>query len=219
MMIYESTAAKGVSATEDTQTCAAPRRIFTHHYATPLGGMTMASDGAVLIGLWFDGQKYFARIPGLAAAAQYEWTEASLPIFAETERWLDVYFGGREPDFTPAFSVGGTPLRRAVWEILLGIPYGQTASYGAIARRVAERMGIPAMSARAVGGAVGHNPLSLIIPCHRAVGADGSLTGYAGGIGRKEMLLRLEGAEIRDASGKNGGKRSGSACKRTNSML
>ncbi len=219
MMIYESTAAKGVSATEDTQTCAAPRRVYTHHYASPLGGMTMASDGDVLVGLWFDGQKHFARIPGLAAAARNEYAEASLPIFAETDRWLGVYFGGREPDFTPAFSVEGTPLRRAVWEILLGIPYGQTASYGAIARRVAERMGIPAMSARAAGGAVGHNPLSLIIPCHRVVGADGSLTGYAGGIGRKEALLRLEGAGIRAASGENGARQSGPACKRTDFML
>ena len=113
-------------------------------------------------------------------------------MFSDTCRWLDLYFGGKEPDFTPAVSLRGTPFRTAVWQILQKIPYGKTMTYGQIAEKLARETGKP-VSARAVGGAVGHNPVSLIIPCHRVIGADGSLTGYAGGTERKAALLRMEG--------------------------
>ena len=155
---------------------------YTFHYESPLGGITLASDGEHLIGLWFDGQAHFAET--LAP----ENVEASLPVFDQTVRWLDVYFGGCVPNFTPPLRMRTTAFRRAVWETLLTIPYGQTATYG----EIAARMGLPPMSARAVGGAVGHNAISIIIPCHRVVGANGRLTGYAGGVERKAALLRLE---------------------------
>lgn len=157
------------------------------HCDSPLGGITLAADGEALTGLWFDGQRHFAE--GLPPCA-----ERPLPVFGETVRWLEDYFAGREPGFTPPLRPRGTPFRLVVWELLRTIPYGQTVSYGEIARRLAERPGFGRTSARAVGGAVGHNPISLIIPCHRVAGADGSLTGYAGGIERKFRLLRLEGA-------------------------
>ena len=164
---------------------------YTHHYDSPLGGITLAADGAALTGLWFDGQKHFAA----SLAAEHE--EAALPVFEEAARWLDLYFGGERPDFTPPLSPRGSPFRRAVWELLLTIPYGQTMRYGQIAALLAQRRGLARVSAQAVGGAVGHNPVSLIIPCHRVVGADGSLTGYAGGVERKLRLLTLEKADLR----------------------
>lgn len=161
---------------------------YTHHYDAPLGGITLASDGQALVGLWFDGQKYFAD------ALSRDHAERSLPIFEEADRWLDMYFSGKAPDFTPKLNMRTTAFRKAVWEILLTIPYGQTMTYGEIAGQVAEQMGLKQMSAQAVGGAVGHNAISLIIPCHRVVGADGSLTGYAGGIDKKIRLLQMEHA-------------------------
>ena len=109
-------------------------------------------------------------------------------MLSGTKRWLDLYFGGTVPDFTPPLEMRGSAFRRAVWEILLSIPYGRTVTYGEIAGRIAGRNG----AAQAVGGAVSHNPVSLIIPCHRVIGADGSLTGYAGGTDRKSCLLRME---------------------------
>ena len=148
--------------------------------------MTMAADGDALTGLWFDGQKYF----GSTLSAEYE--ERSLPVFDQTAAWLDIYFSGRDPGFTPELALRGTPFRKAVWEILLTIPFGRTMSYGEIAETVARQMGKPRMSAQAVGGAVGHNPVSIIVPCHRVIGADGSLTGYAGGLEKKARLLSLE---------------------------
>ncbi|MBO4793356.1 MAG: methylated-DNA--[protein]-cysteine S-methyltransferase [Deltaproteobacteria bacterium] len=163
---------------------------YTHHYSSPLGGITLASDGEALVGLWFDGQKYFAD------ALDPEHEETFLPVFAQADRWLDTYFSGREPDFTPPLSMRATSFRKAVWNILLSIPYGQTMSYGAIAERLAGERGVARISAQAVGGAVGHNAISLIIPCHRVVGADGSLTGYAGGIERKARLLAMEKADM-----------------------
>ena len=163
---------------------------YIHHYASPLGGITMASNGESLTGLWFDGQKYFAD----TLAADYE--ERPLPVFEQADCWLGRYFSGKEPDFTPPLSMKTTQFRRAVWEILLTIPYGQTMTYGEIAERIAEQKGIARMSAQAVGGAVGHNAISLIIPCHRVVGSDGSLTGYAGGIEKKVKLLQMEGADM-----------------------
>ncbi len=164
--------------------------IFTQHYASPLGGILLAADGIGLTGLWFDGQKYFARdLPA-------ERTEQETSVLTEAKRWLDVYFDGREPDFMPPLHPIGSEFRQSVWEILLQIPYGKTMTYGEIAQRLAEKQGISQMSAQAVGGAVGHNEVSIIIPCHRVVGTNGSLTGYAGGIGRKMKLLELEHADM-----------------------
>lgn len=155
---------------------------YTHHYDSPLGRITLASDGEALTGLWFDGQKYFAE------TLDQEHEEKDLPVFCEAERWLDLYFSGQDPGFIPILVLRTTPFRKAVWETLLTIPYGTTATYG----EIAERMNLPRSSARAVGGAIGHNAVSLMIPCHRVTGADGSLTGYAGGTDRKAWLLEME---------------------------
>ena len=163
---------------------------YIHRCVTPLGGVTLASDGEALIGLWFDEQRHFGEILGR------EPEERELPVFALTGRWLDVYFGGAIPDFTPPLRMRTTPFRQAVWELLLEIPYGQTATYGELAGELARRMERGRVPPRAVGGAVGHNAVSLIVPCHRVVGADGSLTGYAGGLERKRRLLALEGAAL-----------------------
>ena len=160
------------------------------HYDSPLGGILLAADEIGLTGLWFDGGKYFAD--HLPAAH----TERETPILAEVKRWLDVCFTGREPDFMPPLHPVGSAFRQAVWKILLQIPYGQTTTYGEIARRLAEQQGLPRMSAQAVGGAVGHNAISILIPCHRVVGTNGSLTGYAGGIGKKVKLLELERTDM-----------------------
>ena len=156
-----------------------------YHYDSPLGGITLAGGGESLTGLWFDGQAHFGD------TLSREYTECDLPVFAQTVRWLDLYFSGRIPDFTPPIVLRTTPFRRAVCEILLTIPYGCTMTYGEIADRIARQRG-SRMSAQAVGGAVGHNPVSLIIPCHRVLGANGALTGYAGGLDKKMQLLRLE---------------------------
>lgn len=163
---------------------------YIHYYDSLLGTITLASDGEKLSGLWFDGQKYY----GSTLSEENEQRE--LPIFEQTGQWLDLYFGGQEPDFTPPLSMQTTPFRRAVWEIILKIPFGHTMTYGAIAKEIAGQRGMERMSAHAVGGAVSHNPISLIIPCHRVVGTNGSLTGYAGGIDKKVRLLTLEKADI-----------------------
>lgn len=163
---------------------------YIHHYNSPFGGITSASDGHMLTGLWFDGQKYFAQ------SLDPEHEEKMLPVFEQADRWLDIYFSGKDPDFTPPLSMKTTPFRRAVWDILLTIPYGHTMTYGEIAAMIAEQQGLPGMSAQAVGSAVSHNAISLIIPCHRVVGADGSLTGYAGGLDKKRKLLALEHVDI-----------------------
>lgn len=162
---------------------------YIFRYSSPIGGITAGSGGEAITGLWFDGQKYF----GASLASEYE--EKPLPVFDSLRLWLDIYFGGHAPDFTPPLEINATPFRRAVWEILLDIPYGETMTYGAIAARLAKKLGIESMSAQAVGGAVGHNPISLIIPCHRVIGSTGSLTGYAGGIEKKLWLLRSEGVD------------------------
>lgn len=157
---------------------------WIHCADTPLGRVTLASDGECLVGLWFEGQKHFGA--GLAARR----TEKPLSVFDEAERWLDRYFSGHAPDFTPPLLLRGTAFQRAVWRALLAVPYGQTVTYGGIAaalRREGDSAG-----PRAVGGAVGRNPVALIVPCHRVVGADGGLTGYAGGIERKKRLLLME---------------------------
>ena len=159
---------------------------YTQHYDSPLGGILLASDGRALTGLWFDGQKHYAD----TLAAIHE--EKPLPVFEEAKRWLDIYFSRRAPAFIPVLNLRTTAFRKTVWEILLTIPYGQTITYGEVARRVAIQLHLPQMSAQAVGGAVSHNAVSLIIPCHRVVGANGSLTGYAGGTDRKILLLKME---------------------------
>ena len=163
---------------------------YTTFYESPIGRMLLAADDTGLTGLWFEGQKYFAR------CLDRESEEKELPVFAEAKRWLDIYFSGKEPDFTPPLHFIGTDFQKEVWEILCAIPYGQTMTYGAIADQLAKKRGLSRMSAQAVGGAVGHNNLSIIVPCHRVVGSDGSLTGYAGGIERKTFLLKLENAKI-----------------------
>lgn len=163
------------------------------HYDSPLGGMTMTGDEAGLFSLGFEGPSAASLQPAQALVAR------KLPVFQETVSWLDTYFSGVAPDFIPPLQPLGTPFRRSVWEILLTIPFGETLSYGQIAAMLAlPDHGIAhpetgrRMSAQAVGGAVGHNPIALIIPCHRVVGADGSLTGYAAGLDRKSWLLRHE---------------------------
>ena len=164
---------------------------FTQYYDSPLGRILLAADEIGLTGLWFEREKYYAdNLPE-------EHTEQETPILAEAKRWLDIYFTGKEPDFLPPLHPIGSVFRQAVWEILLQIPYGQTITYGEIARQIAEQKGLARMSAQAVGGAVGHNEISVIIPCHRVVGTNGSLTGYAGGIDKKVKMLELEHADMR----------------------
>ena len=148
--------------------------------------MTMAAEDGALVGLWFDGQKYFA------STIDGETEEAELPVFEDTKRWLDIYYAGRCPDFVPKIELKGSTFRKRVWDSLIRIPYGKVITYNDIAKEIAAERGLKSMSAQAVGGAVGHNPISVIVPCHRVVGSDGSLTGYAGGVEKKETLLRLE---------------------------
>lgn len=163
---------------------------FIQHYDSPFGDILLAADDIGLTGLWFDGAKYYAD------NLSEEHTVKETPILAEVRRWLDIYFDGRNPDFTPPLNPIGSRFRKDVWEILLQIPYGQTVTYGDIARKLAEKRGLARMSAQAVGGAVGHNEISVIIPCHRVIGTNGSLTGYAGGIDKKIRLLELEHADM-----------------------
>ena len=169
--------------------------IYTSTYHTPdsFDDLTMTSDGNVLTGLWFQNTPSQNKHTELAIAE-------NLPIFKETCQWLDVYFSGREPGFTPAYRVDGfTVFRKEVLKILCSIPFGKTRTYGDIATQIAQTHGIPKMSAQAVGGAVGWNPICIIIPCHRVLGADGKLTGYGGGIKNKIALLKLEGNDISEA--------------------
>ena len=162
----------------------------TMHYDSPLGKILLAADEEGVTGVWFEAQRYFA------AKLPPEHEEGITPVLGDACRWLDVYFSGREPDFTPKLHLIGSDFRQAVWALLLQIPYGQTVTYGELARQLAEKQGRPRMSAQAVGGAVGHNKISIIIPCHRVVGTGGSLTGYAGGIERKVKLLALEQTDM-----------------------
>lgn len=161
---------------------------YTGKYKSPLGNILLAADEKGLTGLWFEGQKYFAR------CLDKEHEEKNLPVFRDAKRWLDTYFTGKEPNFKLPLHFTGTSFQNEVWEILYTIPYGKTITYGEIARLLSQKKGLAQMSAQAVGGAVGHNEISIIVPCHRVVGASGNLTGYAGGIDRKIKLLKLEGA-------------------------
>ncbi|MCI2147019.1 MAG: methylated-DNA--[protein]-cysteine S-methyltransferase [Clostridiales bacterium] len=168
------------------------------HCTSPLGGITVAASQNAVTGLWFDGQKYYAA--GLDPENEECTEENILPVFQEVRRWLDQYFRGQEPGFLPPLEPKGTAFQKSVWDILLTIPYGTTITYGQIASRIASEQGLPHMSAQAVGGAVGHNPISILIPCHRVIGSSGSLTGYAGGIDRKVRLLEMEGVDVRKMS-------------------
>ena len=160
---------------------------YVFRYKLPLGAITMASDGEALIGLWFDGQKHFGDV------LKEERMEKELPVFEETVRWLDGYFQGQIPSSHPKLALRGSPFRVKVWQILLTIPYGQTVTYKQIAHKLDET---GKMSCQAIGNAVGKNPISIIVPCHRVIGSDGSLTGYAGGLDRKKKLLELEKGRI-----------------------
>ena len=157
-----------------------------------MGKYTIVADGENLAGLWLDGQKYFmASIQGDVEEKD------SLPVFVDAKKWLDAYFAGKAPALSElSLAPGGGAFRKAVWDMLCDIPYGQYVTYGEIAKKMAEQTGKAAMSSQAVGGAVGRNPLSIIIPCHRVVGSNGSLTGYAGGLDTKIKLLRHEGVDV-----------------------
>lgn len=159
---------------------------YTSKYESPLGGIILAADETGLTGLWFEGQKYFPL------CLDKEYGEKELPIFEQAKKWLDIYFSGNEPDFKLPFHFTGSTFQNEVWEILYQIPYGQTTTYGDIAKQLAEKKGLTRMSAQAVGGAVARNKISVIVPCHRVVGRNGSLTGYAGGIDKKIALLKME---------------------------
>ncbi|MGI6019911.1 MAG: methylated-DNA--[protein]-cysteine S-methyltransferase [Lachnospiraceae bacterium] len=179
---------------------------YTTDYESPLGNILIASDGEGLCGLWFENQRFYGEGLGkhehidlsLVYPDYVEMLTGVFASFRETMTWLNMYFRGEEPDFTPKLSVSGTEFQKEVWDILLTIPYGKTMTYGQIAELIAEKHGIKKMSAQAVGNAVGHNSISIIIPCHRVIGAGGNLTGYGGGINRKISLLEIEGCRTED---------------------
>lgn len=153
-------------------------------YNTPISEIILTSDGESLTGLYFKNQKYLPDI--------YESVTKSLPVFNQTKKWLDIYFAGECPNFTPPIQFeNASPFRKRVWEILLTIPYGEVTTYGNIAKQIEREIG-KRVSAQAVGGAVGHNPIGIIVPCHRVIGANKSLTGYAGGLDKKVELLTIE---------------------------
>ncbi len=161
---------------------------------SPVGTLTVTGCDEAVTGLWLEGQKYFGSTmePGM--------TPVELPVFDQLRAWLAQYFAGGKPEFLPPLQPEGTPFRQAIWQKMLEIPYGQTTTYRELTKSMNAQSDHPT-SARAVGGAVGHNPISILIPCHRVVGADGSLTGYAGGLERKIQLLRLEGAALEPLQG------------------
>ena len=168
--------------------------LYINHYQSPLGGMTMSSNGEALTGLWFDcSQQNSSSLKGV----KREKTNNSSKVFDEAEEWLNIYFTGRAPNFMPNISLDGTEFQETVWDILLSIQYGEIITYGQIADKIAKERGLECMSAQAVGGAVSHNPIALIIPCHRVVGKNNNLTGYAGGLEKKIELLKLEGVDTR----------------------
>ena len=165
---------------------------YISHYKSPVGLLTLAGEGEHLTGLWLEGQKYFgATLPRQSLERDID------PVFIKAREWLDRYFAGERPGIGElSLAPSGGVFRQEVWRLLCEIPYGEVTTYGEIARRLAKRLGRSSMSAQAIGGAVGHNPISIVIPCHRVVGAGGSLTGYAGGIERKVRLLALEKADM-----------------------
>ncbi|NLT40548.1 MAG: methylated-DNA--[protein]-cysteine S-methyltransferase [Clostridiales bacterium] len=160
--------------------------MVTMSFDSPLGPVMIAGDDSGLAGLWLEGQKYFADTLPQGAVA------GTARALERTRSWLEEYFAGKRPDWLPPLAPAGTQFRQEIWKLLLEIPYGKTTTYGGLCAAYTERTG-KKTSARAVGGAVGHNPISIIIPCHRVIGSDGSLTGYAGGVDKKAFLLRHEG--------------------------
>ena len=169
--------------------------IYITYYNSILGKLTIAGDGENIIGLWIEGQKYFADTIKNENIIKKD----DISIFIKTKEWLDRYFRGERPDIKELkLSPKGSEFRQNVWKILCRIPYGQTITYGKIAKEIAKLMNKNSMSAQAIGNAVGHNPISIIIPCHRVVGTNGGLTGYAGGIDKKRELLELENADVKD---------------------
>lgn len=173
---------------------------YTSIYRSPVGEILLACDEIGLTGLWFRGGKYFA----LQLDREHQTQET--PVLSAAARWLNIYFSGREPDFMPPIHMIGSPFQLSVWGLLQKIPYGKTTTYGEIARSLAAERGLPCMSAQAVGGAVGHNPISIIVPCHRVIGSNGSLTGYAGGLQTKKKLLDYEGVGTDSAAIRPHGK-------------
>lgn len=169
-------------------------------YDSPIGKLTLSGDGECITGLWIEGQKYFGRTleagDGKSDGCSESTDEASCEVFCRAKRWLDAYFKGEQTEITFPLAPKGSAFQKSVWDILREIPYGETITYGEIAKKLSDREGRPSMSAQAVGGAVARNPISILIPCHRVVGTNGSLTGYAGGIGRKIKLLALEGVDV-----------------------
>jgi len=154
---------------------------------SPVGILTVSSNGKEISGLWIEGQKHFLK------TLDEDAVEKKVPVFDDVKKWLDVYFSGREPDFMPPLSPKGSPFQLSIWKNLCKIPYGKTTTYGDLAKKFESQNKGKGMSARAVGGAVGRNPVSILIPCHRVIGKNNSLTGYAGGIDVKTKLLQLEG--------------------------
>ena len=165
---------------------------YKTEYSSPLGKLTICAKNNHLVGLRIEGQKYFANTVNVEMIS-----EDSLEIFKKTKKWLDEYFKGNRPN-TKYLNLSpiGNEFRQSVWKILCKIPYGEVTTYGDIARELAKQKGIERMSAQAVGGAVGHNPISIIIPCHRVIGKNGKLTGYAGGLDKKIKLLKIEGINL-----------------------
>jgi methylated-DNA-[protein]-cysteine S-methyltransferase len=163
---------------------------YIHKIKSPVGLLTVSSDSQNISGLWLEGQKYFAKTLGK------DILEQDLPVFENIQKWLDIYFSGKEPDFMPPLMPKGSPFQRSIWNNLRKIPYGQTTTYGELAKRFELENNGKHTSARAIGGAVGHNPISILIPCHRVIGKNGNPTGYAGGISKKIKLLKLEGIDI-----------------------
>jgi methylated-DNA-[protein]-cysteine S-methyltransferase len=165
---------------------------YTTTYASPVGTITLAGTDDALAGLWLEGQKYYG-----ASIPEEMVRDDDRPVFARAKAWLDRYFAGEKPPVSELpLAPNGSAFRQDVWDILCAIPYGATMTYGEIAQQMAHKAGKEKMSSQAVGGAVGHNPISIIIPCHRVVGANGSLTGYAGGISKKLHLLEHEGVDV-----------------------
>lgn len=165
--------------------------LYYTEYNSKIGKLIIESNGENIVGLYKEGQKYFAKEIDQMQKAD------NLEILVKTKKWLDRYFNGEEPSYTElSLKPIGGEFRQVVWKLLLEIPYGKVTSYGALAKKVAKIMKKEKMSAQAIGGAVGHNPISIIIPCHRVIGANGSLTGYAGGIETKRKLLELENADM-----------------------
>lgn len=165
---------------------------YMTQYQSPVGKLLLASDGENIIGLWLEGQKYFGD-----TVKSEKMHKADLPVFTSAKEWLDRYFAGKRPAITelPLKPIGSS-FRQKVWKNLCEIPYGQITTYGELAKKIAIMEHKTSMSSQAIGCAVGHNPISIIIPCHRVVGANGSLTGYAGGIAKKVKLLELEGVDM-----------------------